>query len=222
MRAVDQHLLRVIVDDVQRTSTPSAVGGYSKLEVLEVELDGHLRVDILPPPQGLQRVAKLRRLHVHPDPAAVEENLGVVLDMDRRALHEIENTPLLEEVLDHRLRRAQRDVTHQRDVLHQAHRLALGRLRGAHKAPVGVVQLPRLHQLTRPRQRGDHPPQVAERRHEGQPVQPLRNSRPHWLARLVLAPIASGKLILHPHAQGRHSLQCVGDVWLLALVHYLL
>ena len=59
---------------------------------------------------------------------------------------------------------------------HQPAGLALGRLRGADDAPLGVVQLPRLGQLTLPPNGRVNAPQVRQRARIRQPVQHLRQS----------------------------------------------
>mmetsp|Transcript_54211 Transcript_54211/g.168110 ORF Transcript_54211/g.168110 Transcript_54211/m.168110 type:complete len:398 (+) Transcript_54211:789-1982(+) len=67
--AVDDDLLRGVVHDVHGPGAPAAVRGDLDLQVLEVLLDGDLRVDVLAPPEELQGVPQLRRALVlaHPD-----------------------------------------------------------------------------------------------------------------------------------------------------------
>mmetsp|Transcript_43145 Transcript_43145/g.94027 ORF Transcript_43145/g.94027 Transcript_43145/m.94027 type:complete len:274 (-) Transcript_43145:1442-2263(-) len=198
VRLVDQSLLALVIHDVQGPHGSACIRRYPDLEVFQVLLDRDLRVDVLPPPQILQRVSQLRRPLVHAHPHSVQEDLGVFPNVDWTALEQIHDAPLVQEVLHYGLPRTKGDIAHQRDVFHQAHRLALRRLRWAHEAPVGVVKLPGLRQLPGARERSDHSPQVRQRGHEGQPVEPLGDTRPDRLPLLVLAPVARGKLVLHP------------------------
>mmetsp|Transcript_22445 Transcript_22445/g.76900 ORF Transcript_22445/g.76900 Transcript_22445/m.76900 type:complete len:341 (+) Transcript_22445:1439-2461(+) len=219
---VDQNLLSLVVHYVQWPGASAAIGGDPELKILQVELNGHLRVDVLASAQRQQGVSKLGGLLVHTNPASVEENLGILFDVHGRALHQVQDAPLLQEILDQGLCGTQGDVAHERDVLHQADRLPLRRLGRAHKAPMGVVQLPRLHQLARTSERRKHSPQVRQRRHERQAVETLGNTCSDGLSCLVLAPVAGGELVLHARAQARDLLDGVGNVRLATTVQCLL
>ena len=87
--------------------------------------------------------------------------------------------PLVEELEDGLGRGADRDVRHQREILHQPDRLPLGRLRRAHHPPVRVVQLARLRQLALAADRRVQPAEVRQRRRERQPVEHLRHPGAH-------------------------------------------
>mmetsp|Transcript_106182 Transcript_106182/g.298541 ORF Transcript_106182/g.298541 Transcript_106182/m.298541 type:complete len:294 (-) Transcript_106182:253-1134(-) len=155
-------------------------------------------------------------------PNAVEEHLRVPHDVLGAALQKAYDTPFVQKVFHDRLLRAQGDVAHQGDVFHEAYGLALWRLGRADEPPVRVVQLPRLRQFTGSRQRRDHAPEMRERRHERQPVEALRNTRPHRLARFVLTPVACGELELQACGEARVVLDHLVDLRCAAAIEGLL
>mmetsp|Transcript_56113 Transcript_56113/g.122710 ORF Transcript_56113/g.122710 Transcript_56113/m.122710 type:complete len:224 (-) Transcript_56113:1493-2164(-) len=164
---IDEHLLLLVVYDVQWTRTSTAVRRNANLVVLQVLLNGDLRIDILSAPEALQSIPQLSRVPVHSHPDAIQEDLGVGLHVFRSAFHQVQDTPFVEEVLYDSLGSSQRDPAHERDVLHQSHCLPFGRFCRTHQAPVGIVKLPGLHQLSRTGQRCDHAPQMRQSGHEG-------------------------------------------------------
>eukprot|EP00438_Fugacium_kawagutii_P030671 Skav204808 [mRNA] locus=scaffold894:78412:79131:- [translate_table: standard] len=201
MVTVDEHLLLLVVYNVQRTRASTTIRGNTNLIVLQVLLNGDLRVNILSAPQALQGIPQLSRIPVHSHPNAVQENLGESLHVFWSTFHQVQHTPFFKEVLDDCLGCSKGNPTHERDVLHQSHCLPFGRFCRTHQAPVGVVKLPRLHQLSGACQGRDHAPQMRQSGHEGQSIQPLRDACANRLSRLVLAPVACRKLVLHTLTQ---------------------
>mmetsp|Transcript_35375 Transcript_35375/g.75415 ORF Transcript_35375/g.75415 Transcript_35375/m.75415 type:complete len:231 (-) Transcript_35375:1465-2157(-) len=214
----DQHFLGVVIHDVQRPSASATIGCYSDLEILQIQLNGDLGIDILLSSQSEQRVTELGRLLVHSDPTAIQEDLRAALDMLGRTLHQILNAELLQKILDEGLSRAEGDVAHERDVLHQSDSLSLRCLGRTHEAPMCVMELPRFHQLTGSREGGNHSPQMGQRSHKGQAIQTLRDTSSHRFSRLILAPISSGELILHARTKCGDLAQNLSDLELFSSV----
>lgn len=194
------HSLRYRIHDVQRTAATASVRGDSKLSLLDVVHHGHVRVEVLAMVQNHLGVA------MDPHPDAVHEHLGGFGDQRRRDRLQLLHAVVLQQTVDllhlpiTRTRRSyrvsDRDVAHQREVLHDSAGLALGRLGGTHHSPLRAVQQTRLRHLARGIDGGLQATQTRQRRRIRQSVQRLGNARRGGHSARAIAPIPRGERIL--------------------------
>ena len=194
------HALRYRVHDIQGTAATARVGGDSKLSLLDVVHHRHIGVEVLAVVQNHLGVA------MDPHPHAVHEHLGGLGDQRRRDRLQLLHAVVLQQTVDllhlsvtrprRSYRIADRDVAHQREVLHDTAGLALGRLGGTHHAPLRAVQQTRLGHLARGIDGGLQSTQVRQRRRVGQAVQGLRDARRGGHAARAISPIARRERIL--------------------------
>mmetsp|Transcript_19899 Transcript_19899/g.33422 ORF Transcript_19899/g.33422 Transcript_19899/m.33422 type:complete len:272 (-) Transcript_19899:1116-1931(-) len=155
-----------------------------------------------------------------PHPAPIDEDLGGTRDDARRDLLQVLRVPLLQELQDGRGGGAHGNVGHKREVLHQPASLALGGLRGANHAPMAVVKLARLGEFALAADGRVEAPQMRQRGRVREPIQHLRDPRPHPLLAL-LAPVARRQRVLQPLAD-RLRLDGIREINLLPAVNTLL
>ena len=164
------HAQLLVVDDEQRPAASTVVGRQPELLEPDVVDDAHLGVEVRLPPEGPERGDELGGVSVHADPRTIDENLGGGGDGRRQDLLERLGVPVLER-LEHRPRRApDADVGHQRQVLDQSTGLSFRCLCRANHAPLRVVQLARLGELSLSADGRVDAPQVAQRGRVRQPV----------------------------------------------------
>mmetsp|Transcript_16479 Transcript_16479/g.64296 ORF Transcript_16479/g.64296 Transcript_16479/m.64296 type:complete len:1268 (+) Transcript_16479:614-4417(+) len=186
----------LVVHNEQRPAAAAGVRVQPQLLVADVVHDRHLPVESVVAAQGAQTTGQLVGVVRDTHPGAVDEDLGCAWDVLR--VHAVEHRDaLFVQELHHRPGRgADCDVAHERQVLHKPARLALGRLGRADEAPVRVVQLARLRQLSLAADGRVQAAQMGERRGEREPDQHLRDARACGARLAVCRPVAGSEGVL--------------------------
>mmetsp|Transcript_826 Transcript_826/g.2138 ORF Transcript_826/g.2138 Transcript_826/m.2138 type:complete len:456 (+) Transcript_826:1489-2856(+) len=211
------HQKALVLHDEQRAHATPVVRVQAKLLQFDVANDANLRVDVNLPSQLPQRANEKIGVAVDANPRSVDEHLRRARHGRRCNLLEVFRRPFLEKLEDRRRRRADADIRHQCQVLHQSARLSLRRLGWANHSPVAVVQLTRLRKLSLAPNGAVHAPKVAERRRVRETVQHLANARPH--VRITLHSPVPGREAVLETGRDRARLHRVREVELLAVVH---
>ena len=177
--------------DEQGPARPPRVRVQPQLAQAHVVHDADLRVQVDLAPHAAQGGHQVRRVAVDAHPHPVDKHFRRARDDGGGHLLQRLQRPLIQKLQQRPGRAPDRHVRHQGQVLDQAARLALGRLRRADHAPLRVVQLAGLGGLPLPPDGRVDPAQVGERGRKGQAVQHLGHARPH-VRRALDAPIAGG------------------------------
>ena len=196
---LDRQLL--IFNDKERTDASTIIGVQPQLLQADVVHHANFDGDVELASERSERAHEIGGIAVHANPHTVDKNLRRVGDDARRNLLQVLHRPLLEELENGRGRRTDGDERHEGEVLHQAARLSLRGLRGAHHAPVRVVQLTRFGELALAAYGRVESSEVGQGGGERQAVEHLRHACADIL-RALRAPITRRERVFQPARDG--------------------
>jgi hypothetical protein len=200
---LEHKLLALLVNNEERTADPPSVGVEPELLFTDVPDDGDLGLDVGRPTELDEVLGELVRVPMDSDPHSVDEDLCRARSL--AVLLEAFDSPLVEELEDGRRVGSDGDVRHEGEVLDETAGLTFGRLGRADHAPVSVVELTGLGDLSVSTDGGVATTEMGEGRSEGVSVEDLGDSRSGLHRLFLVSPVSGGERVLETVRDGRRS-----------------